>query len=52
VRAQQHALTAPKDNSILGFKRSIASRLRKVTLPLCAGETSPCGTGSDVESSA
>jgi len=38
----QCALAAQKANCILGcIKRSVASRSRKVTLPLCSGETSP-----------
>jgi len=41
--AQQCALAAQKANRILDcIKRSVASRLRDVILPLCSGET-PCG---------
>ncbi|KAK4817037.1 LOW QUALITY PROTEIN: hypothetical protein QYF61_026043 [Mycteria americana] len=40
--SQQCVLTALKANHILGcIKRSVASRSREVTLPLCSGETPP-----------
>jgi len=38
----QCALTAQKASCILGcIKRKVASRLRKVILPLCSGDTPP-----------
>jgi len=50
---QQRALTAQKANRILGsIKRSVASRVREVVLPLCCvGEASPGVLHPDVESS-
>ncbi|PKU47522.1 rna-directed dna polymerase from mobile element jockey-like [Limosa lapponica baueri] len=45
--SQQYALTAQKANHILGcIKRSVASRLWEVILPLCSGETPTWSTVS------
>jgi len=49
--SHQYVLTAQKANRILGcIKRSVASRLREVILPLySAGETSPGVLHADME---
>ena len=50
--SQQCALAAQKINCILGcIKRVVASRLREMILPLCAGEASPGVLCPDVKSS-
>ena len=49
--SQRCAFAAQKANSILGSIRSVASRVREVILPLCAGEASPGVLRPDVESS-
>ena len=50
--SQRCALAVQKASCILGcIKRSVASRLREVSLPLCSGETSPGVLHPDVESS-